>query len=337
VSLKIKNISFIIGMVLLFFALWGVSLFAEGARGFTGLGEKVDISPNDETVVFSHYENGDASLYFVPTTGGDAELLAEPEEGKSFIHPVFSPDGEKVVFIEQWDEEEQPFGELRIIDVESRQIEELTNEGNHITEAAFSPNGDHLYFLQSSVYENYSPIASERPHGFDIFHMDIHTKEIEQITDKEFYSLSDLTVTPDGNELMYHSFRDDDIIVFYSLENKIEKNSFPYGDDLEESIVSSPTLSADGKRVAFSGVADRDKNGTFVYEGFLMNMETREAEKVTSFREHVASLSFFNEKNHLLVTLDENFAAGYPDYHYWIVDLDNNNEKRFQIQLPEDH
>src|SRR5699024_3738416 len=55
-SLKMKNISFMIGMVFLFFGLWGISLFAEGTKGFTGLGEKIDISPDDKTVVFSHYE-----------------------------------------------------------------------------------------------------------------------------------------------------------------------------------------------------------------------------------------------------------------------------------------
>src|SRR5699024_2570635 len=133
-----------------------------------------------------------------------SELLVEPEEGKSYINPVFSSEGQKIAFIVERVEDEQPFGELKMIDLESGKMEEITNEGNHITEVAFSPNGDDLYFLQSSVYENYSPIASERPHGFDIFHIDIITKEVEQITIKDEYSMTDLTVTPDGNELMYH-------------------------------------------------------------------------------------------------------------------------------------
>src|SRR5699024_11492992 len=116
---------------------------------------------------------------------------------------------------------------------------------------------------------------------------------------------------PDGNELMYHSFRDKDIIAFFSIENRIEMTFTPYGEDLEESIISSPALSADGQKIAFSGVADRDQDGTFVYEGIQMDLETRQAEKITSFREHVASLSYYNDENQLIVTVDKNFAAGY--------------------------
>lgn len=334
-SLKLKNSLFITGMVLLFFGLWGVSFLAEGASGFSGLGKRVAISPDDETVVFSHFENGDASLYLVPITGGEAELLAEPEEGKSYIHPVFSPDGKKIVFIEQWEEEEQPLGELIMIDIESGQIEQLTNEAHHITDAAFPPDGDGIYFLQSSVYENYSPIASEQPHDFDIYHLDLQTKEVEQITDRDAYMMANLAVTPDGDSLMYHSLRNEDVIAFYSPENKGERTFVPHGEDLKEPIISSPVLSADGKRVAFSGVADHDENGTFIYEGFEMDLETRQAVKMTSFREHVASLAYFHDDDQLVVTVDNHFAGAEPAYHYWIVDPVKNNQKRLNIQIPE--
>lgn len=332
-TLKMKNISFIIGMIILFFSLWGVSLFADISDGFTGFGEKIDISPNDKNIVFSHYNNGDASLYIVPASGGDAKVLAEPEEGYSYINPVFSPDGEKIAFIKQWEEDEQPFGELMIIDLKNKKIESLTDEGNHMTDAAFSPDGIELFVLQSSTYENYSPIAAEHPHGFDIYRIDMNTKKIEQVTNEDAYQMSNLAVTPDGEQLMYHSYRDDDVLVFYSLEDKKETVISPKGPNLKRPIFSSPSLSADGKNVAFSGVAGEDS--TFIYEGFVMELNKKKAEQVTSFNEHVTSPVFFNHQNKLLVTVDKNFAAGDPEYSYWVIDIDEDSRQWLDVQVPE--
>lgn len=333
-SLKFKNIVFISGLTLLFLTLWGVSLFADTPQGYSGLGTTTDLSPDDQAIVFSYFHNGEASLYTVPVTGGKAELLAEPEEGASYINPVFSPDGKSVAFIKQWEEDEEPLGEAMLVNMENKNTEALTHEGNHVTDVAFSPNGKELYMLQSAVYENYSPIASEHPHGFDVYQLDIATKELEQITNEDAYEMSDIAVTPDGKQVMYHSYRDNDVLAFYSLENGKEDAFLPKGVDLKESIISSPTLANDGERVAFSGVAGED--GNYIYEGFIVDLKTKEAEKVTSFNEHVTSPVFFNHQDKLLVTVDENFAGAEPANDYWIIDLDKEDSRQWlEIEIPE--
>lgn len=333
-TLKFKNIIFISGLTLLFLILWGIGLLADTPQGYSGLGATTDLSPDDQVIAFSYYHDGDASLYTVPVTGGRAELLAEPEEGTSYINPVFSPDGKNIAFIKQWDENEEPFGELMMINIENESIDELTSEGNHVTDAAFAPNGKELYLLQSSVYENYSPIASEHPHGFDIFHLDLKTNQIEQLTNEDAYEMSDIAVTPDGEQIMYHSYRDDDILAFYSLESEMENAFVPKGADLKESIISSPALADDGERVVFSGVAGED--GNYIYEGFIVDLNTKEAKKVTSFNEHVTSPVFFNHQNKLLVTVDENFAGAEPANGYWIIDLDKEDSRQWvEIKMSE--
>src|SRR5690625_2391740 len=107
-TLKMKNILFISGILIMFLLIWSVTFFAELPNGFTGYGEATAISPEDETLVFSYYHDGDASLYAVSTDGGEAALLAQPEEGESYVNPAFSPDGNMIVFIRQWQEDKQP-------------------------------------------------------------------------------------------------------------------------------------------------------------------------------------------------------------------------------------
>ncbi|MEN1968375.1 hypothetical protein WMZ97_09910 [Lentibacillus sp. N15] len=335
-SLKMKNLTLITSMVMLFLLLWGASYFAEPAKGTSGFAENPDVSPDDEELVFSYYDDGDAALYTASLDDGMATLLADPEEGESYIRPSFSPDGEKVAFIKQWEEEEKPYGELMIVDrTTDGKVVELTNGDNLVTEAVFSSDGKDIYFTMAGVYKNYSPIASERPHDFDIYRMNVQTKEIEQITHRKAYDISGLAAVPNGEQIMYQS---NDSIVFYSPDDGIRSTLVPTGESApKEPILSSPALSSDGKRVVFSGVANKDAHGTFVYEGFQMDVDTGRAEQVTSFHEHVADAMYFNHRNALLVTIDKKFAqSNDPEYSYWLVDLDNEKRKRLGITLPDD-
>jgi TolB protein len=334
-TLKMKNILFISGILILFLLLWSITLFADVQHGFTGYGETTAISPDDETLVFSYYHDGDASLYAVPADGGEATLLAQPEEGASYVNPAFSPDGNMLVFIKQWQEEDQPYGELMLMGLASGEKRALSSGYNLITEAVFSPDGGSLYFLQAGVFQNYSNIARERPHDFDIYSMDLSTNETEKMTNKAAYDMSSLAVTPDGETLMYRSYEDSDRIIFLSLKNNREISPVPIFEVASDApILSSPVLSPDGEQVAFADVASLDENGTFIYEGFLMDLENYEAEQITNFREHVTEPVFFHHNEKLIVTVDQQFAQQEPNYQYWEVSLDGQKQKRLHIEIP---
>src|SRR5690625_706726 len=146
--------------------------------------------------------------------------------------------------------------------------------------------------------------------------------------------MSDIAVTPDGEHIMYHSYRDDDVLAFYSLGSEMENAFLPKGADLKESIISSPALADDGERGAFSGVAGED--GNYIYEGFIGDLNAKEAKKITSLNEHVTSPVFFNHQNNLLVTVDENFAGAEPANGYWITALDKEDSRqRIEIEMSE--
>ncbi|SFE18085.1 TolB protein [Lentibacillus persicus] len=335
-TLKMKNISFITGMVFLFLILWGAGSLAAGPDGFSGFGQSTDISPDDSELVFSYFHGDDAALYAVPVSGGKAELLAKPEEGKSYHNPKFSPDGESIAFIEQWESEERQYSQLRIFDRNSQTVKQRINTSGYVTEGAFSPDGKSLYFLKADVYKNYSPIASERPHDFDIFRMDLESGKTERITDQKAYDMSSLEVTSSGDKLMYKTYQSNDQLVFLSLKDNSKERMVPVGDFASGTpVISSPTLSPDGKSIVFSDVAAKDENGTFVYEAFRMDLETKQAEQLTNFHEHVTSPVYFHNADKLIVTINKNFAGADPEYSYWAISADGERQDRLEIKMPE--
>ncbi|MBY7144922.1 PD40 domain-containing protein [Virgibacillus sp. NKC19-3] len=338
-SLIMKNISFITGMILLFLILWGMGYLAGGPTGYSGFGEPTDISPNDEEIVFTYEHEGESAIYTAPVSGGNAELVVEATEGNTLLHPTFSPDGEKIAYVEQWEEGEeddaQPLGKLVLIDRTNGEKKEMTDEEGLVTEATFSPDGQSLFFLQAGVHTNYSPIASERAHDFDMYRVHLDTEEIEQITNKEAYDMSDVNVTPNGKALLYRYYDESDQLVFQSLEGGSETTVTPIGDfAADPPLISSPALSPDGEYIAFSDVARTDEDGTFIYEGFRMDVETKQAAQVTSFGEHVTSPVFFHHQDKLVVTVDKGFATSEPDYSYWVIRADGTARERIEINFP---
>ncbi|WP_449354932.1 TolB family protein [Virgibacillus natechei] len=331
-----KNVSFISGMILLFLILWGAGSLAEGSAGYSGFGKSADISPDDEEIVFVYEHEGESAIYTAPVSGGNAKRLAEPAEGNSIINPAFSPDGEKIAYVEQWEEDEQPLGKLVVMDRRNGNVAQMTDGDGLVTEAAFSPDGQSLFYLEAGVHTNYSPIATERPHDFDIYRANLDTEKTEQITHKDAYDMSELNMTPDGEALMYRSYDGRDELLFHSLEDGSEAAVTPIGEFAADApMISSPALSPDGEHVVFSDVvATTNESGTFIYEGYRMDLETKQAEQITSFGEHVTSPVFFNNQDKLIVTVDKGFATAEPDYDYWVISADGKERERIQISFP---
>lgn len=155
------------------------------------------------------------------------------------------------------------------------------------------------------------------------------------MTAKEVYDMSDLDVTPDGEALMYRSYDEGDQLVFHNLEDGYETTVTPIGDFANVvPMIYSPALSSDGKYIAFSDVARTGEDGNYIYEGFRMDLETKQAEQITSFGEHVTKPVFFNNKDNLIITLDKAFASSEPDYSYWVISADGEERERIQIEIP---
>lgn len=157
------------------------------------------------------------------------------------------------------------------------------------------------------------------------------------MTFKEAYDMSSLEVSPDGEQLMYKAYGDHDQLVLHSLDDGGEEIIVPDGNFASGApIISTPTISPDGKSIVFSDVAAKDEKGTFIYEAFHMNLDTKQAEQLTNFHENVTSPVYFHSEDKLIVTVDKNFAGAEPDYSYWIIGADGETQNRVAIEVPEE-
>ncbi len=97
----------------------------------------ITVSPDGEWLVFTILGH----LFRVPTEGGEAEQL-------TFGHcydqqPVVAPDGGRIAFVSDRDGSE---GNIFILDLENRQVSQLTNE-LWATRPSWSPDGETLAYL----------------------------------------------------------------------------------------------------------------------------------------------------------------------------------------------
>ncbi|UOR10552.1 TolB family protein [Halobacillus amylolyticus] len=337
-SLKKKNSIFIAVVTIVSVLLYWGGTFADGPSGYTGLGHAPALSPDDTTIAFSYFHNGEAALYTSPSSGGEAQLLHKPDQGYSYIRPSYSPGSSKLVFIKQWEEEERLRSQLMIYNEDEEKVRPLIGHEEFVTEAVFSPDGEHIYFLKAGVYKNYSDIAQKKPHDFDIFKMNIKSGEIEQITSSKAYTMSSLQVSSDGEQLLYSTFDGKDVIKMINLESKNTRTITPGPDYTSAAaqgpILSSPSLSPDGKTIAFSDVGSKSEHGTYQYELFMMNHKGEKVEQVTNFHEHVSQPIFFHHSSELLVTINRNFAGRNPDNEYWRMEQDGSHAEEILIEIP---
>lgn len=338
---KNKSIWFVLGMIIVYMLLVGFGeLSTDGKTGYTGLGDAPALSSDDKTIIFPYFQNDEASLY-IATREEEAQLLAEPDQvGHSYIRPAIAPSAQSVAFIHSWTEEKKPYKQLMFY--ENGKVRALLDKNQFVTEVTFSPDGKYLYYAKSDLYTNYSTVSQEHPHKMDIYRMNLETKIEEPLTDMEAYDLSSLNVWNDTN-VSYRtyegkSFEGQDVMKVLNVDSRETttiKPSSSFETPSPAPIFSNPTPSPSHERIAFSDVGSTNDQGTFEYELFLMDQNGENIEQVTTMRESVNHPVFFETGKQILVTVNHNFAGQTPDNEYWVIDLENDERKQWNIQMPE--
>lgn len=160
-------------------------------------------------IVFSKCKNNKCDLHIMKIDGGEVRLLAAAPKGLSYEGPVFSPDNQRIAFIvrpnTRYDYNHDKFGDIYIIDRDGKNIRQLTypQQGvKNIREVVFSPDGKSVFFLNASVYENYSPFALPAPHGYDLYSISLNDPQFQRLTFESGYYLFNLAVAPSKDALL---------------------------------------------------------------------------------------------------------------------------------------
>ena len=175
-------------------------------------------SPDGKSIAFlsSRYET--TQIYLMPVDGGEAEALTQSKTGiRSF---EWSPDGQQIAFLSaqpKTEEEEKKLKEkddayvvdgnikdpqLRIIDLESRKVQKLSQKPWRISEFVWMPQGDQLIIS-----------ATDHPRR-DLFSNHIYLISANDGTMREIAhprgSFRRISVSPDGKTMAFVGSRPPD-------------------------------------------------------------------------------------------------------------------------------
>ncbi|MDN9010356.1 TolB family protein [Brevibacillus laterosporus] len=346
---KTRNWLFLGMAFCLTIGLWATgSLYASNTgmyAGKTGLETGIDIAPDDSKLLFSYSINGVASLYTANPDGTNVKKLASLS-GHSLVQPVYSSNGKKILTLARPLEAEKKTAEqaLYVMNSDGSELRLLSEPHELITDAVFAPDNQTIYYVKAGVFKNYSPIASKRPHDYDLFSIDVQGKNKQQITHDKEYQMSDLSISSDGQKLFFTKFTNDsdnrnsskDKLALFAtdLQGKSLASYLPVNEVLGTPEMYDVHISPDDKRIAFSAVSPASSNKTFEYELFTMDIATKQAKQITTLHKHANSPVYFHKQNKLLFLEDISWPAE-PTYQLRTVNTDGSGLQTLQITVPE--
>ncbi|AIG27689.1 hypothetical protein EGH10_19660 [Brevibacillus laterosporus] len=328
--------------------LWATgSLYASNTGknvGKTGLEAGIDIAPDDSKLLFSYSINGIASLYTANPDGTDVKRLVSLS-GHSLLQPVYSSNGKKILTLARPIEAEKKTVEqaLYVMNADGSELHLLSEPHDLITDAVFAPDNQTVYYLKAGVFKNYSPIASKRPHDYDLFSIDVQGKNKRQITHTKEYQMSDLSISSDGQKLFFtkftntsdnRDFSQDKLSLFATdLQGKTLASYLPVNEVLGTPEMYDVHISPDNTQIAFSAVSPASSNKTFEYELFTMDVATKQAKQITTLHKHTDSPVYFHKQNKLLFLEDIGWPAE-STYQLRTVNTDGSDLQTLQIAVP---
>ncbi len=292
----------------------------------------MSISPDDQHILFSFYKHNVSSIYVADINGKNVKQLTFAKK-EFHLCPKYSPNGQKISFLvfPQGTKKLQSY--LYLMNSDGTDIHQITTDQQHVTEAVFSSDSKKIYFLRSNYYGHYSPMVSSRPHDFDIYSTDIDGSNLKRLTNLEEYEMSNLSITPSGQHLLFSTYDERTPFHLLSLADPNQINSFMPSGAFGSTIFYDPKLSPKDESIAFVAVSKSPKPG-FQYELYLMNLKSKKTKQVTKLDSRVKNPCFLNSQNKLLFMQDLNWPERYPNYQLMSINSDGTNLMNIELIVP---
>ncbi|MFZ4452777.1 TolB family protein [Salibacterium aidingense] len=324
-ALLSRSLLLLLSMLLL--ASIFLSFLFDEYRFYTGMGSDAAIAPQDSGIAVSYHINGSTYLYTANMDGSHAARVTNAASADE-TNPVFSPDGEELLFLDETKEQIQSLFTDRL----GESAQRLTGDDLHIRDAVFSPNGTTIYAIGIPT-EDWMAEDSTSAGGFDIYAIERGSGETEKITNNDYFIMSHLSISPQGEYLLFN----------ITEENKEEIRTYPLSEtsDIPASYKQFPTgiygavLAPDGQQVAYSAISNTAAaEKTNQYDLFLFNNETGQSERLTADSSNIESPSFYHKSNQVMYVEDENWPDQPESYKLRSMDLADKEATTIELDVP---
>ena len=261
--------------------------FAQKENVVTGnLSPIFDISPDNKNLALAISTGPVSDIYLFSLA---ENKLAQITNDKTYYsRPVFSPAGDKIIFLSKGLEKET--SDLCSLDIASKKITNLTNGKTYVTEAAFLPGGNEIVYCGAGAITNYSPLARKAPHEIDLYSIRSDGSDLKKLTNFSAYEFSSITPNQKGDSLLCKlTVKGVEGIYLLSLSDtgktKLEAVNNPRP-GIGESFYSSPAYAKNNRQISFMAP----------YQLYLLNLADKKCEEAwSSFGKDEQAMPIFSK------------------------------------------
>ncbi|WP_085992954.1 PD40 domain-containing protein [Oceanobacillus senegalensis] len=312
----------------------------EKREGFTSI---YDVA-SDGSIAYVFYEKGKPGIYLENNSKIQSNPIVQLEDTQEILDISFSADEKELAYVVAYKSKEIDLKSvIKVINIESSKMKELVSEKALVTEIEYHPkNEDFIYYLKAQTFENYSPIASARPHDFDLFSYQISSGETTKHTNLKKYMMQSLQVSSTENKAYVSMFDDehaetaDDIFASHQriFEIPLDNPHSYQVASLKEGNkdIYDFTLTPNEDGFIFQAVNETGDNGIYQYELFHYNRETEEEKQITDLKEHTSNPTLGPDGKVIYFMVDKQFGSRDSDYHLYRMDINNGEVETVPIR-----
>jgi len=326
------TIAIISGVMTLTLVGLGVVFDKEDLEKQHGRTDIYDVSV-DGTIAYVFYKEGHPGIYL----NNLSEPVVQLEANLEIVDISFSPNGKNLIYSSNdKNKREMLNSQIFMINLDTKAEKELFQEETLITEVKYHPtNSDYIYYLKAGTFQNYSPIASARPHDIDLFSFQISNGETKQYTDLKKYMIHSLQLSKRENAAYVvmdddaHAETAEDIFVSHQRIFKIVLDE-PYGTEVvspkdSETDIWDFTITPDDDYFIYQAVANTGENGNYQYELFNYNRQSKEVKQLTNLKEHTSHPVISADGQSVYFIVDTQFGKSKPDYELYKMNIDGSS------------
>ena len=265
-------------------------------------------SPDGKFLAYHSASSG--GIWLIPALGGARRQLTD-----FGCHPAWSRDGKLIVFqSESLHEMIQPFATsatIWVVPVEGGEPRQLTQAGNPAGGHLFptwSPDGKHIAFLDGD------------PESMQIWSIALTGEQLTLVTPAQSFTKADLVWAPDGSAIFY-------AMGTMLLKQRVSPDTgAPIGEpskiaDLGATVLRSPTISADGTRIAYSAWTAKS-NLWSIRLSTISHEPVGSPTALTNELNSRNALPAFSPNGQEIAFISERRGEG---YQLWLIDAAGNN------------
>lgn len=289
------------------------------------------ISPDNESIVLALVEVPGQSNIAIYNIASKQWIQMNPT-GKDCLAPVYSPDGKMMVFTSGDGDDKNIF----IMNADGTGLRQLTHtvndkslrkNGDPVVKInalpSFSPDGKRIIYVRSGVRRQRST-GGEMVSHWDVYELEIATKNERQLTAYEFYDVTSPFYLSDGKRFIFSGYGPKGV----SEGDFGNLNSIRLMDGVKNSLVppfqhatwaSSPTIADDGTIVFVSRTDEMDgTRGNYTYDLFVhQGGGTR---RLTTMRYAIITEPFLSHDGQFVVYLASKTRKEGPSI--WLAKVD---------------